>query len=215
MLTRSRSLLALGLVALTTLSAAQVRRGQEKQLDLPATLDAAKTAWNDGRYGRCMARLQDALGLVAAKRAEAIRASLPAAPEGFEIEPERNAAAAQNNPLLAAVTASAGNVVQRKYKESRGSARAEVSVTADSPMVGMMSAWLANPAMLGADGEIVEYGAHKAVLRQKNGGRTLELQILIGGKHMVDVTLTGRDDEFLFGMFDQAAVDRLAAVLVE
>ena len=66
-----------------------------------------------------------------------------------------------------------------------------------------------NPTLIEADGgELVKYGAHKAVLK-KNGDNGQELQILMHDMHLVKVTTTGVGADDLLKMFDQACVDRL------
>jgi len=85
-------------------------------------------------------------------------------------------------------------------------------MTTDSPMVQMFNMWIQNPAMLGEGAELIKYGPHAAVLRTQGSGR-LQLQILLLGKHLCDVTSEGLDEDGLFALFDQAAVDRLASVL--
>jgi hypothetical protein len=77
----------------------------------------------------------------------------------------------------------------------------------------MLSGYMTNPALLGENKELIEYGSHKAILesQQKNDRRSL--QILIDAKHLVDVKTNGITEEQLFAMWDQATVDRLASAL--
>ena len=158
-----------------------------------------------------MGELQEAIGLCMQKRTDAILAALPAAPAGWEIQPDRKNDM-RNNPLAAAMSASVGNIVNRTYKKLDGNDRVEVTVTADSPMVSMFNMWITNPAMLGEDGELIEYEKDdKAVL--KNPGSRLELQIMISKAHICEVRANGLTDDELFAMFDQAAVDKLKAAL--
>ena len=65
--------------------------------------------------------------------------------------------------------------------------------------------------MLDENSELIEYGEHRAILKTGNG-RRLNLQVLIHGKHVMDISCS-ENEEFLFAMFDQAAIDQVAKVL--
>jgi len=188
----------------------QKRVQQKTAADFPTLLENANKSWQAGDYGQCTSHLRDALMLCTAKRAEAILAALPPAPEGYEVEVDRSMQDAANNPMLGAMAAAVGNVVQQDYN---GPEHIQVTVTADSPLVGMFSMWVANPAMLDQDSELIEYGAHKAVLKKTDDGRSRELLILINGEHTCQIDYQGSREDFLFDLFDQAVVDRLAKVL--
>ncbi|MCP3915832.1 MAG: hypothetical protein GY711_09770 [bacterium] len=208
-----RPYIPLALCAAAAIAVAQERVKPKSAADFPKTIEAASKAWTAGHYGRCLDNLRTAIGLVSNKRAEAIRAALPGAPAGFEVVPERKTDATAN-PYLSGVTAMVGSNVTRKYRETDGRASMNVSVTSDSPMIGMFSTYAANPALLGPDAELIKYGSHTAVLRKEGGGKQHTLQLLIEGKHMCETKLRGRDDEFLLKVWNQAAVDKLAAALM-
>jgi hypothetical protein len=65
--------------------------------------------------------------------------------------------------------------------------------------------------MLGEGAELIEYEAHRAVLRTEGTG--FHLQILINDAHVCEVRAQGVGEDTLFAMFDQAVVDRLAKAL--
>jgi hypothetical protein len=94
--------------------------------------------------------------------------------------------------------------------DTKGNASIGVTITADSPLVQMFSMWINNPSLLEPGSELIKYGANNAVLKKQ--GDALQLLILIGSD-ICDVNVRGRNDEFLLKVFDQAAVDRLAAAL--
>lgn len=175
--------------------------------DFPSLLQNAGRAFQDGRYGACIAGLKDCVELAVQKRTEAIRAALPGALDGWRVQEQRKA---QPNPFATAMATTVGNVVEETYREVNGRNSVTVTVTADSPMVGMVSMAIANPA-LDPEAEGIRYGAHKAIL--KKHGQGLNLQILIAEKHLVDVKTSMDDEDFLFRLFDQRVVDRLAAAL--
>jgi hypothetical protein len=203
-------LLALPLIALSFALApvAQKRVTPKGEADFPSTLDSARAAWEAKDYATCVSSLKDALTLATAERAKTIRAALPAAPQGYERQKPANQD--QGNAMMAAMGMAIGNIVEQVYKQTDSSQRIQVTVTADSPMVGMLGMAFGNPAMLGENSELIEYNEHKAVL--KTEGSRLNLQVLIWDKHVVDVQCP-EDEEFLFRMFDQEAIDKIAAAL--
>ena len=161
----------------------------------------------DGRYGLAMNRTRELLGVLAPKWTEAILAALPAAPEGYEVVPQKKQNANAGG-MLAAMATSMGTVIEQKYKGADGTL--QVTVTADSPLVQMFGMWVSNPALLGEGAELVKYGSYNAILKQEGSGWSL--QILIGNS-LVEAKGRKASDELLLKMFDQAAVDRLAKEL--
>lgn len=201
------------LVLCASAAAALVQeRVKPKKVDFEETHAAVLRHWKAGQYGACTEGLRELSGLVSIERVKAILAALPAPPEGFQVASQTEVDESEANPMAAAaggLGAFMGNVVERQYRGQGASI--QLTVTADSPLAQMFGMWVANPQMLGPDAELVKYGAHNAVLR-KDGNRW-NLQVLLNGKHVVDVGVDGRDDEFLLKFLNQAAVDSLSTVL--
>ena len=196
----------------------QERTKKKGPEDFAKTIERAKASWQAENYGACMKDLQACTNLVVQKRREAIRAAMPAAPAGWTIQEETSMEDPASNPMFAAMTASIGSVVERTYEQSGGEGRLDVSVMADSPMVQMLSMMFANPSLVGPEAETVGYGAHKGLLNKEDG--SLNLQVLIAATHVIEVKLqipggmkVDAAEGLLFGLIDQAAVDKLAAVL--
>jgi hypothetical protein len=205
---RTISVSALALCAATALAVPQTRAKKEEPKDLPALLTQVQKSWTAADYPACMRDLKTCVSLASQRWIQAIRESLPAAPEGWtRVEPPKEDP--QANAMVAALTVGVGTVVEQRYTRERQ--RIDVTVNADSPVIGMMSMMFQNPALLGPNKELVEYGTHKAILDTTNK-QQLDLQILISNKHLVQVRCP-ESDEFLFAMFDQAAIDKLAAAL--
>lgn len=182
------------------LASPQVRAPKASALtseNVSARLEEVDKAFQDKSYGRCVALLRELSAFAVEQRMDQIRAVLPTA-AGFEVVPDKNAEALKNNPLAQA-------------RQSEGSARIEMTLTLDSPLIGMMNMVFSNPA--GVDGELIQYDAHKALL--KKSADRLELQILLDGKHLWDVKASRLSEEELFAIVDQKAVDRVAAALAE
>lgn len=184
-------------------------RVKQKKADFPTTHAAVLQQWNAGEYGACLEGLRELTGMVSVKRVESLLKVLPAAPEGFEVESETTLEDLQDQPFLG-MAGMIGSSVERSYGASDG-AHLQLTVTADSPVAQMWSVWLANPQMIDPSAEVVKYQAHSAILKQD--GETWELTALIHGKHVIEVRLDGRDDEFLLKFLDQKTVDALARVL--
>lgn len=207
---RSSRPILLSLAALPLLVLPLQKRASKNPSDFKGVLQGAVASWDAGKYSACAAALQQATTIVMEKRRDVILTALPAAPEGWEIQPSRNVN--QQNPFAAAMGGIVGNIIERKYRSTGGNGRMDVTVTADSPMVSMLGMMFGNPAMLDANSEMIEYEAHKAILKKERN--RLNLQILISGKHVVDATLSGEPSEdVLFGFFDQKVVDALAAAM--
>ncbi|MCB9915456.1 MAG: hypothetical protein H6828_09955 [Planctomycetes bacterium] len=172
---------------------------------------AIASAYAEGRYGLAMNKTRELLAVLSPKWTESILAALPAAPEGYEIVPQKKPAggSAMANGALAAMAASVGTVVEQKYKGDGDTL--QVTVTADSPMAQMFAMWITNPALLGEGAEAVKYGAYDAILKQE--GQGWSLQILIGSS-LVEAKGRKATDELLLKLFDQQAVDKLAKELV-
>lgn len=194
----------------TAALAVQERVSKPKVKDFGGILTEAKTAFDAGRYGAAVNGLRDALALAAKEHRKAILAAFPAAPESwkFKAEEQDDQAAAQ----LAGLALMAGTNIEGEYRQEKGSGRMKVTVLADSPMAQMFTLMTTNPALLDKNAELVKYGAHSAVLRTRTKGASFELQILIVDD-LVTVDLTGADDQFLFRLWNQTAVDALAAAL--
>ena len=207
---RSLSLAAAltSLVLLAAVAVPQTRAKKPEAKDMPEMLAKVGELWAAADYPGCMRELKSCTALANARWTAAIREALPAAPEGWtKVAPKEESQ--MQAGAMAALAVGVGTVVEQQY--TADGKRLTATVTADSPMIGMMSMMFTNPAMLGPDKELVEYGTDKAILDTSNANR-LNLQILISGKHLVDVQCP-ENDEFLFAMFDQAAIDRLSRVL--
>ncbi|MBL8859872.1 MAG: hypothetical protein JNL28_15300 [Planctomycetes bacterium] len=190
--------------------ALQERVSKPKAKDFGAILTEAKTAFDAAHYGTALGRLRDATAIVTKERRKAVLAAFPAAPEGWKLEAEEpnDEAVAQ----LAGLAFMGGAGIEGKYVAVGGNGRINVSILADSPLARMFSMWIANPAMLDKDAELVKYGAHNAVLRTRTKGSSYEMQLLVG-EDLVQIDVSNASDEFLFKLWNQAAVDKVAAAL--
>jgi len=208
------SKLAVSVLALASLpllgAALPQERVKPKEVGFTARLDNARRAFEANKFGTTVQELQEALALAVQKHHDAVLAALPPALNEWKITPQKKPAAAAG-AFGSAFMGMAGNIISQEYRRSEGGAHVNVTVHANSPMVQALGMMFANPALLGEGKELITYNDDKAVLETR--GKRLTLQILVSGKHLVEVGASGVDDETLFRMFNQEAVDRLAFTL--
>jgi len=180
----------------------QQRTAPKKAATLPEALEQAKKAAEAEQFGSAIAALQEAIRLLQKQQRTAVLASLPK-PEGYEVQDDEVDENAEALTGLAFVTAA----ITRHY--NKDDLHITVEITANSPMLAMVAAMFANPAIIKADGgELVQYGAHKAILKEGKD-RDTELQILMHDKHLIKVTAQGLAGDAVLKIFDQAFVDRM------
>ena len=205
------SVLCLCTIPLLLSATVQERVRPDKPKPFVEVLEGVGRSYNAQQYGTCMKLLQEASAHVAEKRREQVLAALPT-PAGMEVVPERKSSA-QANPFAGGM-AGFGNIFSRKYRETDGRGHLEVNLTIDSPMVKSMlpmyKMWASNPAMIEEGAELIRYGDHMALLKKQ--GSNLDLQIIINESEICEVK-TSLDEDGLFAVWNQEAVDRVAAVL--
>ncbi len=206
-----RQLIAFAIVLLFCLPAeAQVRQKKNTPADFDGLLKASGEAFHQQDFGTCISRLQDAISLAAAQHHAVILAAMPPAPSGFT--KQESTQQQQNNPFGGAMAGSIGLVVEQSYNQQGGNGHISVTVTANSPMVGMFEAMF-RMAGMDPDLEVVEYNEFDALFKTENGGKKFNLQMPLFGKHFLDITATGLDEDTFFATFSQKFVDALAAAM--
>ncbi|MBL8756490.1 MAG: hypothetical protein JNK15_24565, partial [Planctomycetes bacterium] len=163
----------------------------------------AKKNVEQEKLGAAIAALQAAIKDLQKKQRAAVLAALPK-PEGWTF---RDQEADEQAEQVAAGLLGVGHQTTRRY--SKGDASINVEITANSPLMQMMTMLFNNPALIEADGgELVKYGPHKAILK-KTGDSGVELSLLMHEQHLIKITAEGLDGDGLLKIFDQAFVDRL------
>ncbi|MBL8750365.1 MAG: hypothetical protein JNK78_14480 [Planctomycetes bacterium] len=193
----------LAFTVLVTPFAAQERSAPKKPLTFAEAVEQAKKAIEAEKLGAAVTALQAAIRDVQKKQRTAILACLPK-PEGWTIQDNE---VDENADALGATMVVMGLSLTRRYEN--GDKSLAVEVTANSPMLQMLTVVFSNPALITADGgELVKYGPHKAILK-KSGDNGQELQILMHDTHLIKVDAQGLSADDLLKIFDQAFVDRL------
>jgi hypothetical protein len=180
----------------------QERAGAKKVLTFPEAVDAAKKAVEAEKMGAAIAALQAAIKDLQKKQRVQILAALPK-PDGWEVEDAND----DTSNDIAIGLLGGHSAVSRTYRS--GDKQITAEVTANSPLLQMMTMMFANPALVEADGgEIVKYGPHKAILK-KSGENGQELTILMHDAHLVKASAQNVSSDDLLKIFDQATIDRL------
>ncbi|MCB9890232.1 MAG: hypothetical protein H6832_06565 [Planctomycetes bacterium] len=211
--TRSRfltsALLAIALLHVSVTAQVRTKDVAEKELSFAEAVEAAKSAYEAGKFGKAMTMLQQAMQLARKAIRTKILAAMPAAPEGFErIEPKKEDDA-EVNPFGALVMGAVP--IEQKYRAKEGRGSLEVQTHIDSPLVKMMAIAFSTASM-NPKLEVIKYGAHKGMLEEQGKDR-LKLTIVLFDKHAITVDAQGISDEQLFKIFDQKFVDTIAAIV--
>jgi hypothetical protein len=201
------ALIPVALILLAVLPLAQQRAS--KKVQTFGELQKEVVRLHDaGQFGEALAKCKAVIVILQEKWSGQILDALPAAPEGFEVVPQKKKSR-QEAGMMAAMSGAVGTVIERQYQ--KGTDKITVTVQADSPLIQMFSMMVANPAMMGEDAELITYeGEIKAVLKKERNG-SYSLQLVIGSSL---VECKGKiSDEVMLGMFNQRAVNRLKATL--
>ncbi len=197
------------LVSFLALGFAQERTKDKAPATFASLHAAVKSHHDAGRIGAAFNAAKELVAHLGVQRSDLIRAALPAAPDGFERLAKKDDAA-QANPFAGALAGTVGNIIEQEYKKVGGGQSIRVTVTADSPMMGLVTMMFDNPAMLGPNAELIKYEQCNAILKKE--GNRWSLQILIDTT-LLDANFGSEDDDFALKMFDQAAVSKIAKVV--
>jgi hypothetical protein len=144
-----------------------------EDLDVPALLDGAKTAFQEKRYGKALSDLQLVVAEVGRMRGEALKVKLPEAPAGW------TAAEAEIESGGALALMGGGTMVKRSY--TKGDASVDLQVITDAgPLLAGVNMLLANPALVQGNYRIVTIKGRRALLEYDAGAKRGELSILPG-----------------------------------
>ena len=196
---------AVALTLLTAVAVAQERTRDKKPATFQEVHGSVQTHFQAGSYGKAVAAGREMMKLLTAKRSGALLGAMPAAPAGYEVLAQPKG---QDNPLGGALAMSVGSIVTQNYKGATGTLK--VTITADSPMMGMVAMMFTNPAMRGPDAELIKYKECDAILKKEGNAWTLQLLI---EETLVEGRFGKENDEFALAMFSQAAVTKLHATI--
>jgi hypothetical protein len=207
-----RSILVFAIALLISLPAgAQVRQKKSGPADFDQLLKTGGKAYHSGDYSACITSLKEAIALAAGKQQGSILDIMPPAPAGFT---KQQSLAPENDPFAGAMASSVGSVISQEYTKDDGNGHISITITANSPMVGMIEAAF-QMARFNSEMEVVKYNQHKALFQKGDGNSDMELQIPFFGKHFMEVTASGLDEDTFFATFNQKFIDALAQAMGE
>lgn len=201
------AVLALVLVA----PSAQKRVAKKGPADFKALHAASGASHEAGHYATCLKQLREMTAVVAQKFEEKVLASMPPAPAEYEKVVKKKQGTNQMEAAMLASMAAVGRVIEQRYKSLDHKVRdAVISVTSGSPLLQMFGMWVANPAMLGPDAELIEYEQCKAVLQKEGNDQVLRIKL---ADDLIEVRAPGRDGDFLLALMSQQHLNALQASL--
>jgi hypothetical protein len=203
---RAAALLLLPLLALPTIS--QKRQKKASPKDFPAVIKKANESFGAAQYAECIAHLKKAISMASGELRKQVFAAMPTPPEGWTADkPKQDDGAA----YLAQMGLGGMITIDRRYRGPDGkSLKVQVMPSsALAKMIGMGFAMAANDP----NSEIVDYEGNKAIFKKSSKGKRFELNILIAGKHLVQVNGSAMDEDAFFNMFNQAFVTKIATIL--
>jgi len=175
-----------------------VGRAVADDLDVPKLFDSAKAAFGEKKYGKALRDTQDALAEIARLRAEAVKAALPGAPEGWKAEDAEG-------DLQGFAWLAQGIDLKRRY--TRGDeTSAQLDLWVDAPIVVQsLSMAIANPAFV-PGGKIVTIKGRRALYEYSKENKTAKLTIQLQTPNSI-LVLEGR------GLGDKELSDSFASSL--
>jgi hypothetical protein len=198
------SIRLLTLAGLATAAALVLRPARADDLDVPALLTSAKTAFEQKKYGKTLADLNLVASEVYRLRMESLQKHLPAAPTGWTAdEPEGNAGMGMFG--MGALT-----TARRRYqKGDETSVQAEVYADA-AAVVGPLQMMLANAAAVGL--KVITIKGRKALLELRGDAKSGALTVFLNSANSM-LKLDGNgvakaDLEALANAFDLDALEK-------
>lgn len=152
-------------------------------------LDAARRAYDGGDLRDSVQALQAAITEVQEKMLAKLRQLLPEPLPGWEAD-------APQSQTAGILTAIAGTNLSRHYFREDG-ADVEISIVADSPMIGMMSMLFASPFLMQATPGTTSFtrDGHRGLIEHAEGSSDWELKLMIGDQTLIQITGAGLDSE--------------------
>lgn len=140
-------------LAAITLLAGFVSQAQAQGDDIQRSLGEAQRAYQSGDLGATRIALEEALQLLAQRRAAVLALSLPAPLPGWT---------ATDVPDAMQANLTEGTSASRSYRNAQGQ-NVQVALTIDNPMTAQFAMVLTNPGMAGSTGRLIRIGERRAL----------------------------------------------------
>jgi hypothetical protein len=144
-------------------------------------LDGARKAYQSGELRTAIQALQFAVAKIQEKINASLSQLLPKPLPGWTAdEPET-----QSGGIAAMI---AGTTLSRRYHRNDG-AEVDVSITADSPLLPMMTMMLSSPMLLQSDPntKLYTYDGQRGLIEHEKDSDRWEIKLMVGNKILVQV----------------------------
>ena len=148
-------------------------------------LNAARKAYESGELRSAVQTLQFAVASIQEKINLSLLELLPEPLDGWNADEPQ----AQSGGMAAMI---AGTNLSRRYYRDDG-AEVDISITADSPLLSMMTMMLSNPMLMQTDPgtRVYTHGGQRGMIKHEKDSDVWEISLMIGGKIMIQVTSGG------------------------
>jgi hypothetical protein len=169
-------------------------------------IDAARQAYEAGELRSAVQTLQFAVASIQEKVNLSLLDLLPAPLEGWSADEPQ----AQSGGMAAMI---AGTNLSRRYYREDG-AEVEVSITADSPLLPMMTMMLSNPMMLQSSPgtRVYTHEGRRGTIQHEADSRHWEITLMLSNNVLVQVSGSGVEErepvESYLKAMDLAAVQK-------
>ena len=169
-------------------------------------LNTARKAYESGELRSAVQTLQFAVASIQEKINLSLLELLPEPLEGWNADEPQ----AQSGGMAAMI---AGTNLSRRYYRDDG-AEVDISITADSPLLSMMTMMLSNPMLMQTDPgtRVYTHGGQRGMIKHEKDSDVWEISLMIGGKIMIQVTGRGikdqQDVEAYLEAIDLAAIEK-------
>ncbi len=169
-------------------------------------LNTARKAYESGELRSAVQTLQFAVASIQEKINLSLLELLPEPLEGWNADEPQ----AQSGGMAAMI---AGTNLSRRYYRDDG-AEVDISITADSPLLSMMTMMLSNPMLMQTDPgtRVYTHGGQRGMIKHEKDSDVWEISLMVGGKIMIQVTGRGikdqQDVEAYLEAIDLAAIEK-------
>ncbi len=169
-------------------------------------LNAARKAYESGELRSAVQTLQFAVASIQEKINLSLLELLPEPLDGWNADEPQ----AQSGGMAAMI---AGTNLSRRYYRDDG-AEVDISITADSPLLSMMTMMLSNPMLMQTDPgtRVYTHGGQRGMIKHEKDSDVWEISLMVGGKIMIQVTGRGikdqQDVEAYLEAIDLAAIEK-------
>ena len=169
-------------------------------------LNTARKAYESGELRSAVQTLQFAVASIQEKINLSLLELLPEPLEGWNADEPQ----AQSGGMAAMI---AGTNLSRRYYRDDG-AEVDISITADSPLLSMMTMMLSNPMLMQTDPgtRVYTHGGQRGMIKHEKDSDVWEISLMVGGKIMIQVTGRGikdqQDAEAYLEAIDLAAIEK-------